>query len=144
VNRTEFDSLRDLKDKIIRGDIRFSQREPTRPFFIADVFIENSSGHVLRLMIRFNPEVGSKTFAVDIQGIGPICRLDIDGHNHPPVGRNHKHSLQTERCPNRNLPDGAIAYDNLSGQSVRVCFEEFCRVASIAHDGQFYAPDEGI
>jgi hypothetical protein len=143
VNRTEFDALRALTGKIIRGDIRFLHREPTRPFLIAELEIENAAALDLRLMIRFNPEVGSKTFAVDVRGVGPICRLDIDGHSHPPAGRQHKHALQTERCPDRNLPEGVHARLDLAGRSLRECFVEFCTLGTIQHEGRFFAPDEG-
>ena len=106
--------------------------------------IENTSGYDVRLNIRYNIEVESKTFAVDVRGVGPICRLDVDGHNHPPVGRHHKHALQTEKCTNRNLPDGVTDYSHLAGQSLRACFAEFCRLGGISHEGQLNAPDEGM
>ena len=66
---------------------------------VADnIEIQNSLGASLKLNISYNPEVGSKTFNVTASGVGPICRLDVDGPAHRPVGRSHKHSLQTERC----------------------------------------------
>jgi hypothetical protein len=144
MNRTEFEALRDVAGKVVRGDINFKQRDQTRPHFIADVDIENTAGYALRLMIRYNPEVGSKTFSVDARGVGPICRLDVDGSNHPGAGRQHKHALRTERCPDRNLPDGVEPRPELAGQSVRKCFEEFCRLGLIVHEGRLIAPDEGF
>lgn len=141
MDRTEFEALRDLKDKRIAGNITFTQKDQTRPFIIAEVSIENASGYDLRMMIRYNPEVGSKTFAVHVVGVGPICRLDVDGHNHPPAGREHKHSLHRERDPEKNLPS-AVARPELKGKSVRFCFEEFCSAALISHDGHFFPPDE--
>jgi len=64
------------------------------------------------------------------------------GPPHRPAGRCHKHSLQTERCPDRNLPDNVADRPELSGQNVRALFGEFCRIAKIAHNGTIEGPDE--
>jgi hypothetical protein len=142
LNRTEFEALRNLHGKVIRGDIMFARRGQMRPLLTADLEIENSSGIDLRLVISVNPEVGSKTFNVMVRGVGPICRLDVDGPAHGAAGRQHKHSLQTERCPDRNLPDGVQAHPELEGCSVRECFNEFCRISHIQHLGNLFPPDE--
>lgn len=143
MNRTQFEALRNLPDKIIRGDIRFVQRKATAPEVVAEnLIIENAAKTDLRLSIRYNPQVGSKTFNVFMPGTGPICRLDVDGPAHRPAGRSHKHSLQGERCADRNLPDGVIDRADLSGKSLRALFVVFCELGQISHDGQFIAPDE--
>lgn len=54
----------------------------------------------------------------------------------------HKHALLTERCPDRNLPDGVIARDELAGKTMQEVFAEFCRSASIRFEGSFHAPEE--
>jgi hypothetical protein len=106
MDRAAFEAVRDVPGKFIRGDIRLVARRQTLPALVAEnIVIENRSSVVLRLNITYNPEVGSKTFNVTAAGVGPICRLDVDGPAHRPAGRSHKHSLQTERCPDRNLPD---------------------------------------
>jgi hypothetical protein len=92
------------------------------------IIIENTAGVEARPTISYNPEVGSKTFNVHVPGMGPICRLDVDGPAHRPAGRCHKHSLQTERCPDRNLPDGVWDLPDLSGKSVRELFDIFCEM----------------
>jgi hypothetical protein len=141
VDRKDFEALRDIPNKVIRGDIRLAQRRQTHPAMIAEsIEIENSSGTVLRLNISYNPEVGSKTFNVTAIGIGPICRLDVDGTAHRPAGRSHKHSLQTDRCPDRNLPDGVIDRADLAGKSVTELFAIFCEIANINHEGTFHPP----
>jgi hypothetical protein len=141
VDRQDFEALRDIPDKVIRGDIRLVQRRQTLPAMVADnVEIENSSGTVLKLNISYNPEVGSKTFNVTAAGIGPICRLDVDGPAHRPAGRSHKHSVQTDRCPDRNLPDGVIERADLAGKSVADLFAIFCQIANITHEGTFHSP----
>jgi hypothetical protein len=134
VNRTEFETLRDLPDKVIRSDIRFSRRQATAPSLVAeDIVIENTGGVELRLDITFNPEVGSKTLNVHVPGVGPICRLDVDGPAHRPAGRSHKHALRSERCPDRNLPDEVVDRPDLSGGSLRESFDERCRLGKIRH-----------
>lgn len=141
MDRTEFERLRDLPNKVIRGDIRFVTRDATRPLLIAEVDLENDEGAPLKLNLRYNPRDGAKTINVHVPGVGAICRLDVDGHNHPPAGRQHKHAVQNHRCPDKNLPH-AVGRPDLAGRSMRECFDEFCRIATISHHGQFFAPDE--
>lgn len=141
MNRSDFTILRDLPGKLIRADIRFSARKQTAPALIADeIEIQNSRGVALRLNVNFNPEVGSKTINVFAIGVGPICRLDVDGPAHRPLGRCHKHSLQNDRCPERNLPDGVTDMQHLSGKTLREVFEAFCSMAKIQHEGTFILP----
>jgi hypothetical protein len=142
VNRTEFEALRDVPDKVIRGDVRLSRRQATSPALVADdIAIENAHGVQLRLNITFNPEVGSKTFNVHVPGVGPICRLDVDGPAHRPAGRSHKHALRSGRCPDRNLPDDVSDRPDLSGKSVRELFDVFCQLGNIRCEGTFESPD---
>lgn len=143
MNRPEFEAIRDVPDKKIVGDIRFSRAGALAPSLTAEkIPILNSQGIDLRLNITYNPEVGSKTFNVHVPGTGPICRLDVDGTNHRDAGRSHKHALHTDRCPDRNLPDDVAGRPDLAGKGLRAVFEEFCQIAQIAHEGDFVAPDE--
>lgn len=109
-----------------------------------NILIENSASADLRLSITYNPEVGSKTFNVHVhvQGLGPICRLDVDGTPHRPAGRSHKHSLKCNRCPDRDLPDGVVDRPDSSGKSIRELFAIFCEMGRISHQGELFAPDE--
>lgn len=91
----------------------------------------------LRLNIAFNPESGAKTINVSVQGIGAICRLDVDGPAHRPAGRSHKHSLQTPRCPARNLGQNVTDRPELSGKAISELFMIFCELAKIEHRGAF-------
>jgi len=145
VNRREFEQLRDLPGKSITGPIRFTKSKATSPLLTAEARIDTGSGPAaeLRLNINYNPQTGAKTFNVVRPGDGPICRLDVDGPAHAPCGRSHKHSLQTDLCPNRNLPDGVLDRPDLSGRGLRALFAEFCGMAQIAHDGMLVeVPDE--
>jgi len=141
MDRVAFEAVRDVSGKVIRGDIRLVARRQTQPALVAEnIMIENSSGAVLRLNITYNPEVGSKTFNVTAAGVGPICRLDVDGPTHRPAGRSHKHSLQAERCPDRNLPDNVGDRADLAGKTMTELFEIFCQMADITHEGTFFPP----
>lgn len=142
MDRSSFEAVRDIPGKVIRGNIRLAASRQTRPVLVAEnIVIENGGDITLRLNISYNPEVGSKTFNVTAAGVGPICRLDVDGPAHRPAGRSHKHSLQTERCPERNLPDGVDDRADLAGKPLTELFALFCKMAHISHEGTFIAPD---
>jgi len=66
----------------------------------------------------------------------------VDGPVHRPAGRSHKHSLQTERCPGRNLPDEVIDRTDLSGKPITEVFASFCSAVGIEHEGELEVPDE--
>jgi hypothetical protein len=91
------------------------------------------------VQITYNPESDTKGINVWVVGLGPICRLDVDGQVHGDVGRSHKHALQRESCPANNLPK-ATARADLSGKTVLEVFHEFCTIANIRHEGQFINP----
>lgn len=142
MNRNEFEALRDLPGKVIRGDIKFSRKQALAPLLVAeDLVIDNSTGLELRMSVHANPGTGAKTVNVHVPGVGPICRLDVDSTVHGTAGRNHKHSLQTPRCPDRNLPDGVVTRPDLAGQSPREVFDAFCAMSQITHEGVFHNPD---
>ncbi|HEU4951749.1 MAG TPA: hypothetical protein VFT46_07340 [Holophagaceae bacterium] len=141
MNRPEFEALRDLPDKKIEEDIRFSSKRNLGPLFTAEgIRIQNSLGYDLRLTIKFNPETGSKNFNVHLSGVGPICRLDVDDQDHRPAGRSHKHSLHTPDCPDQNLPQ-VTGRSELSGKTLEDLFRDFCIMANINHTGAFHAPE---
>lgn len=143
MDRTTFEALRDLPGKTISTDIRFVRRAMLAPVLVAEgIRIDNDGDVELMLSMSYNERIGAKTINVYVPGIGPICRLDVDGNAHRPAGRSHKHSLQQERCPERNLPQAVCDRPDLAGSSLREVFTDFCRTANISHQGQLEAPDE--
>ncbi|WNG13253.1 hypothetical protein [Cystobacter fuscus] len=142
MDRKAFEQLRDLPGKKIRKDIRLSRKRDLLPNLTADnITIENDLGVEVVMNINYNEEVGSKTINVVLKGRGPICRLDVDGPAHRPAGRSHKHSLQTPRCPDRNLPDKVLDRPDLAGKPLHELFTIFCEMAHIEHEGTFESPD---
>lgn len=143
MNRTEFEALRDLPGKQIVADIRFVERRPTKPLQVADdIPIDNGHGVDARMSITYNPDLPSVSINVHVGGVGPICRLEMNGPRHRPASRHHKHALQSEHCPRRNLPDDVVDMPALARMSVREVFDRYCRMAHIKHVGAFVAPDE--
>lgn len=70
MDRAEFEALRDLPDKVIEEDIRFSRNRNLSPLHTAeDIRIRNSLGYDLRLTTKFNPETGSRNFNVHVRGL---------------------------------------------------------------------------
>ncbi len=142
MTRAEFERLRDMPGKVILGDIRLQEQRPTKPLLRAeDVKIANEAGADLRLALTYNPLTGSKSINVYVPGLGPICRLDVDGQSHPPAGRSHKHSLRSDDCPRANLPSGVASRGDLSGHTLQEVFEGFCADANITHRGEFLCPE---
>ena len=141
MDRLEFEALRDLPDKIIDEDIRFSKKKNLSPLLTAeDIRVVNALGYDIRLTFKFNPETGSRNINVHLSGVGPICRLDVDDQAHRPAGRTHKHSLKQPSCPDSNLPFVEDRPSD-SGRGLEELFRRFCRMANIQHRGQFFAPD---
>lgn len=143
MNRKDFEYLRDLEGKRIKGDIALTRKQAMRPLLSADgIEIENGEGCSLLMNINFNPEVGTKGITVRVAGLGPICRLDVDGRNHGDAGRSHKHRVTDERSVEKNLRDEVAPRPDLSGSSLRVVFETFCRDARIVHEGALLIPTD--
>lgn len=136
MNRAEFEELRDLPGKRIVRDVTLKRKKEGSVVYASGaVPIEADCSAVANLYVEYNDATESKTVNVMIVGVGPICRLDVDGKIHRPAGRSHKHSLRTPECPSDNLPLAVIDRTDLSGQSLQRVFAEFCAMAHIEHDG---------
>lgn len=143
MNRQAFEALRDLPGKIIAEEVVFMEKRAMAPVRFAEVEIAVPGGDSLRMQMTYNPRTGAKTINVTAAGLGAICRLDVDGPPHRPAVPCHKHSLQNEQCPERNLPDGVMDMPALAGSDFEAVFRVFCRDAAITHQGIFHPPEGG-
>jgi hypothetical protein len=140
VNRREFELLRDLPDKRITEDIRFVASRATEPnLTFSGIILENSARWTVRVNGTYKPEIPALTFNFSIPDVGPICRIDMNGPIHKPVGRTHKHSLKQDDDPGKNLPnpDAAPDFENLSPSEA---WALLCDRAKIIHVGAFIDP----
>ena len=143
MTQEEFVAFRDNPGKTIRSDIRLLQREEHRPILRMDgVRIENHLVPLARLDIQYNPKRGSTTFNISVAGIGPICRLDVNGRVHRSSGRTHKQFLLTPDCPSAGLQEGHEPRPELESLSFTDLFQTFCELANISHAGRLFPPDE--
>ncbi len=140
MNRQEFESLRDLPNKTIEGDIVFTQpRDAALVFTAAKIPIISTVSVKAYLDIRYINVTDYCCFNVTIEGTGQVCRLEHNAKNHGKAGRDHKHSLQTEQCPMRDLPH-AQDFAGLEGKTPKEVFKIFCKAANINHRGTFHEP----
>lgn len=142
MDRNEFEALRDLPGKTIAEDIVLQETKDNHPLYTARVTIRNDIGIDARLQITWNYETDAKSLNVWIPGVGPICRLDVDGPPHKPYGRCHKHSLKLPDCSSNviNLSRDIIDRNDLSSKSIKEVFTDFCQKACIEHHGEFHVP----
>jgi hypothetical protein len=141
MDRDGFERLRDLQGKTLTVDVRFRANRNTAPLLVAEnLRIENADGVEALLDITVNPRRGSTHFNVTVVGVGPICRLDVDGPPHRPLSGSHKHSLLVEACPDQNLREGVVDRSDLSGKPLRELFDMFCKMGNIDFSGTFEVP----
>lgn len=139
MNRAEFEALRDLPDKEVAGDIVFTPKNATTLVF-EDVPVVNSLGLDLILNGSFKPDIPAVKYNFCIKGMGPICRVDVNGSIHGSEGRTHKHDLQTDSCPRNNLPF-AKARTDLERLTALQVWQKVCAMANIQHTGRFEEPE---
>lgn len=138
MDRTEFEALRDVSGKYIDGDVRLTGAPRTEPILCADdIPIHNIMGVPLMLNVTFNPRASAFKCNVHARGVGPICRLEINGAEHPGAGRTHKHALRTESCPRQNLHRDVTPRPDLNGATLEEAWTSFCKMAGIEHRGSF-------
>jgi hypothetical protein len=143
VTRTEFEQLRDVPDKLIAGDLSFSLKKNSRPLCILEsVPVENTLGVDLLIGGHYNPELSKIVFTFHVRGVGPICRVCINGREHPGAGRTHKHDLINEDDPSGNLPH-AVERPDLAKKAIHDAWVTVCRQAKIEHQGNLVLPAGG-
>src|SRR5579875_2244362 len=134
MTRAEFEKLLASPDKKIVQAVQMGRDPSQADRFSAKAVITNNLGDEAIAHLTYNKRTKSKTINIVMPDIGPICRLDVDGARHKDRGRSHKHDLQTEDCPKKNLPL-AVARPNLSGLTMIEVFERFCAEVGIEHAG---------
>ena len=140
MTHAEFQQLRDLPEKIVVADIEFKFDKDGRPNMIfRDVAVLNSLGWEVSLNGTYKPDIPAVSFNFSVHGIGPICRVDVNGTIHGSAGRTHKHDLRREEDARRNLPT-AVARPDLEGKTAREVWEDLCQRANIQHTGRFIDP----
>lgn len=143
MNRKEFELLRDLSDKVIESDIIWSQKKGMAKNLVFDkIQVLNSLGFDVLLNGTYKPALKAISFNFVVSGIGPICRLEINGLSHGKAGRNHKHDLNDESDPCNNLPY-AINKDDLANKNPTELWRILCSFANIKHNGNFIDPEGG-
>lgn len=140
MNRSEFEQLRKLPNKVINSDIVYIEDSSEFPLFrFQGVQIENSLGLKLLLNGTYRPTINSIVFNFSVNGIGAICRLCVNGAIHKDVGRTHKHDLREEDDPRINLPT-AIRREDLTGLTLEEVWTILCKQANITHNGSLKYP----
>jgi hypothetical protein len=135
MDRQEFETLRDLPDKTIEGDIKFESNASSGPNLVfGDVSVRNTMGLEVVLNGTYKPYIPSVTFNFSVRGVGPICRICVNGAKHGDAGRTHKHDLRKDSCPRRNLPN-AIARPDLENFTPDKVWETILAVTNITHNG---------
>ncbi len=144
MNRMEFEQLRDLADKSITAEIAFRTSKDTSPnLTFNEVIVKNSQGWEVVLNGTYKPDIPSVTFNFVVRGVGPICRLDVNGTVHKEAGRTHKHDLLMDEDSRKNLPT-AVARKELEGKTAREIWEILCKQANITHIGAFIDPEGDV
>ena len=143
MNRNEFEQLRNLPGKRITVDIAFTATRDGKPNLVFDqVAVANDLGWDVLLNGTYKPDIPAISFNIVIRGLGPVCRVEVNGPIHGDAGRTHKHDLRNDEDPRLNLPD-VVARPHLEGRSAREVWETLCRQANIIHEGTFHDPEGG-
>lgn len=141
MTRLEFERLRDLPNKFVDETIVWLPERGMGPNLVfKDVQVLNSLGLPIVLNGTYNPKVISITYNFVLRGIGPICRVDVNGKNHGNVGRTHKHSLMMPEDPALNIPHAEMRLD-LVGKTALEVWTDLCARARIQHRSTFTNPE---
>jgi hypothetical protein len=90
MNRAEFIELRDTPNKRILKDIALRRKKVRSVVYTSGAIPIEVEGDVLAYIhIEYNEATDAKTVNVMLVGVGPVCRLDVDGKVHRPAGRSH-------------------------------------------------------
>lgn len=143
MDRAQFETLRDLPDKVIYEEIVFAANKNAAPTVLfGPVPVYNSLNIEVMLHAHFNPNIPSLTFNFSVKDAGgPICRVDVNGNIHGNAGRTHKHELMTPDCPRLNLPTANARGDfDLTTMTPHEVWNIVCAEANITHRAGFQNP----
>lgn len=142
MDRAQFEALRNLPGKKISADIQFTPSRETSPnLTFAKIKVDNSLGWDIELNGTYKPGVPSVTFNFVAIGVGPVCRIDVNGQEHKPAGRTHKHDLRQASDPKGNLPLAVPRLDLVDKSPVEI-WRILCTQANINHTGSFLDPSD--
>ncbi len=138
----DFNTLRDLPDKIVQTDLEFVQtRNPD--VFRCEAVLGTFSGFEVKLTATyydFNPSV---VFNFRITGGHAICRYCVNHTEHPDRGsgkrdRTHKHTPEGDYCLRNNVPYAWARNDlSITGfPDVQAIWDVICKEANIQHAGK--------
>lgn len=131
------------EDKVIEGDITWSDDEDHSPAVEFQVDVWSPAGFPLVLHAKFNRFSAKLSFAIIHRGTGRIYALDLGvDHRNPNgalVGETHKHRW-TERFRDRQAYCPADITQPAT-EPVAV-WREFCAEANIDHQGTLHEPPE--
>ncbi len=142
MNRTEFEQLRNLPDKFIEEDIVFvPSKNISTVLECEQIKVENSLGISLILNCSYIPDIPRLKFNFHVQGVGAICRFEVNGKVHGEAGRTHKHYLVNESCSRKNLPEADPRPDlALLVYSPKEIWNKVCEQSRIVHLGELVEP----
>jgi len=144
LTQKEFDELLNDTEKVIVGDIRWSEDEdhsPTKEFLSK---VQTTSGCPLILRGSYNREAKTLSFCLLHPTAGRIYALDLGkDHRNPDrslVGEKHKHKWTPQyRDKQAYVPLDITAPVDPPGD----VFEQFCEEANLHFGGDFQAPTPG-
>jgi hypothetical protein len=145
VDRTQFEELRRLPGKVIEVNLAYSRRKKNEPDLVEfeGAKVQNALGWNLLLNGSYDRRTRATIFNFFVEGVGPICRVEVNSTIHGDAGRTHKHELKTERCPRQNLRECVMPRPELEDKTPRQIWDTICRQANIDHTGGFEDPSEG-
>lgn len=140
MDRNEFEAIRNTRGKIIEVDVKFVQADKIGNVFKAkDIELKNNLGKRITLDGTYDKRMPKLIFNFSVDGVGPVCRLCVNGTEHLNSGRTHQHELMNEQDPINNLP-AAIPYPKLENADPKAIWRWLCQAANITHTGVFHDP----
>lgn len=103
--------------------------------------LKNPFDYDIVLNGSFNKKTGALKFNFLMRGVGPICRVEVNGAIHGDAGRTHKHDIRKDSDPRMDLPH-AEARPDLIGKTPKEVWEDLCKRAKIEHTGNFVDPSD--